>query len=159
MLTFEEKLTMIESFPELQRKDVSMGRINFHFEGSVYDKKIIVYHLHPNGNGFVYAEHLKGYPNKEKGMVNIRDFSADDLRTLIQKSILSLSPREAPETTANRQHNEDKEEKWMNRERETLILLKEDDIWNVYAGSNLDGTFNSYNEATEYLDEEGFSRK
>ena len=29
---------------------------------------------------------------------------------------------------------------------------------NVYAGVNLDGTFNSYPEAAEYLDEEGFSR-
>ncbi|MGQ0517887.1 hypothetical protein ACT453_49800, partial [Bacillus sp. D-CC] len=55
MLTFEEKLSIIESFPELERKNVSLKRVNFHFEESRLDKKNVVYHLHPNGNGFVYA--------------------------------------------------------------------------------------------------------
>ena len=99
MLTFEEKLAIIESFPELERRNVSMGRINFHYEASASDKKNVVYHLHPNGNGFVYGEELNGYQKNEKGMVNIRDFSADELRTIIQKSILSLTPKatiEAP---------------------------------------------------------------
>jgi hypothetical protein len=83
MLTFEEKLSIIESFPELERKNVSMGRINFHYEASAYDKKNIVYHLHSNGNGFVYGAELNGYKKNDKGMVNIRDFSADELRTII----------------------------------------------------------------------------
>lgn len=39
MLTFEEKLTIIESFPELTRNDISLGRVNFHFEESVKDKR------------------------------------------------------------------------------------------------------------------------
>ena len=51
MLTFEEKLAIIESFPELERKNVSLGRVNFHFEGSIYEKKNVVYHLHPNEIG------------------------------------------------------------------------------------------------------------
>ncbi len=34
MLTFEEKLSIIESFPELERKNVSLKRVNFHFEES-----------------------------------------------------------------------------------------------------------------------------
>ena len=32
MLTFEEKLAIIESFPELERKDVSLGRVNFRLQ-------------------------------------------------------------------------------------------------------------------------------
>lgn len=58
MLTFEEKLAIIESFPQLHKKPVSLGRFNFHFEESLHDKKIVVQNLHPNGNGFVYAGHL-----------------------------------------------------------------------------------------------------
>lgn len=156
MLTFEEKLAIIESFPELERKNVSLGRVNFHFEGSIYEKKNVVYHLHPNGNGFVYAELLGGYDMDPKGMVNIRDFTADELRKVIQQSILSLSPN-TTEEEAIIENNE--EERWINSENHTLILLNEDDMWNVYAGLNLDGTFLSYNEATQYLEEEGFRRR
>ncbi|MFD3448127.1 hypothetical protein ACFDTO_26390 [Microbacteriaceae bacterium 4G12] len=155
MLTFEEKLAIIESFPELQRKNVSLGRINFHYEDSVTDKKNVVYHLHPNGNGFVYAEYIDGYVTNEKGMVNIRDYTAEELRTLIEKAILSLSQTESDETPVI---EDVQEEQWINVEKQTLTLVYEDDMWNVYAGANLDGTFNSYKEAAQYLDEEGFSR-
>ncbi|MGG0185536.1 hypothetical protein [Bacillus rhizoplanae] len=157
MLTFEEKLTIIESFPELERKNVSLGRINFHYEESRLDKKNVVYHLHPNGNGFVYAGHLKGYKTNDKGLVNIRDFSAEELRSLLEKSLdaLSQEPVEEIALTDNFQ-----EEEWINEDKHVLTLIHEDeDMWNVYAGLNLDGTFNSYKEAAQYLDEEGFTRK
>jgi len=87
-------------------------------------------------------------------MVNIRDFSEDELRTIIKKSIVSLS-RTLEEAAIVEDHPE---EKWKNDEGHTLMLVNEDDMWNVYAGLNLDGTFNSYGEATEYLHEEGFKR-
>ncbi|MCM3597319.1 hypothetical protein M4D55_16220 [Metabacillus idriensis] len=150
MLTFEQKLAVIETFNELQRKNVSLGRINFQFEDSIYDKKNVVYHLHPNGNGFVYAEHVKGYAANDKGMVNIRDFSEEELRSIIKKSIHSLSVQE------DEQAEEFEEEKWTNEDGQTLILIQEDDMWNVYAGLNLDGTFTTYKEAANYLHEEGF---
>lgn len=155
MLTFEEKLTIIESFPELEKKTVSMGRINFHYKESSSDKKNVVYHLHPNGNGFVYGAELEGYNPNEKGMVNIRDFSAEELRNIIQKSIHSLTTEETidePIMEAN------KEETWINENQQTLILVQDEDMWMVYAGPNLDGAFNTYGEATEYLNEEGFTR-
>jgi hypothetical protein len=156
MLTFEQKLSIIESFPELKRNDVSLKRVNFHYEESGSDKKNVVYHLHPNGNGFVYAEKLKGYHTDNKGMVNIRDFSEEDLRTIIERSIESLAPSEVEETDVN---SEQEEERWINSEKQLLTLVNEDDMWNVYAGFNLDGTFPSYNEAKQYLDEEGFRRE
>lgn len=157
MLHFEEKLTIIESFSELERKNVSLGRVNFHFEESATDKKNVVYHLHPNGNGFVYAEKIKGYKTDKNGMVNIRDFSEEELRTLIEKSIASLSFSFTQ--TEDTVINEEYEETWINRDKQTLTLLQEDEMWNVYAGANLDGTFNTYGEAAEYLDEEGFKIK
>lgn len=156
MLTFEEKLAIIETFPELERKNVSLGRVNFHFEGSMYDKKNVVYHLHPNGNGFVYAEFLSGYDLDPKGMVNIRDFSAEELKTLIGQSIKSLSHNTDVESAIIEDNDE---ERWINSENHTLILVNEDDMWNVYAGLNLDGTFLSYNEAKQYLEEEGFKKR
>ncbi|MDF2557140.1 MAG: hypothetical protein K0R71_968 [Bacillales bacterium] len=156
MLTFTEKLAIIESFPELIRKDVSLGRINFQYEESFSDKKNVVYHLHPNGNGFVYAGQLRGYDIDEKGMVNIREFSAQDLRSIIKKSIYSLRPVTNVEIAITGEETEG--ETWINDNNFTLILILEDDMWNVYADLNLDGTFNSYAEAASYLEEEGFSR-
>ncbi|WP_088012809.1 hypothetical protein [Gottfriedia acidiceleris] len=150
MLTYEEKLTIIESFPELTKKPVSLGRTNFQFEESLKEKKNVVYHLHPNGNGFVYAEGIKGYKTNEKGMVNIREFTEDELRTILTKSIESLSIEPIFE------EDEEVEEIWVNATGQILKLVSEMDMWNVYAGENLDGTFNSYGEACEYLDEEGF---
>ncbi|WP_423409794.1 hypothetical protein AABM38_07310 [Heyndrickxia sp. MSNUG] len=156
MLTFEEKIAIIETFSELERKNVSLGRVNFHFEGSIYEKKNVVYHLHPNGNGFVYGEFLSGYDMDPKGMVNIRDFSAEELKTIITQSIQSLSPNTDAESAII---EDNEEERWINAENHTLILLNEDDMWNVYAGLNLDGTFLSYNEAKQYLEEEGFRKR
>jgi hypothetical protein len=145
MLTFEEKLAVIASFTALQRKDVSMGRVNFHYEASIIDKKIVVYHLHPNGNGFVYAEHIPHTATDDKGFVNIREYSADELRFIIEAAIASISATPS-------------EEIWTDAEGQILTLVEEDDLWNVYTGSNLEMAFETYIEAKQYLKEEGFSR-
>ncbi|WP_204553571.1 hypothetical protein [Bacillus ectoiniformans] len=154
MLTFDEKLSIIESFPELERRNVSLGRVNFHFENSKSDKKNIVYHLHPNGNGFVYAGEVKGVKTDSKGLVNIREYSEEELRVLIKEAIYSLTPGNEPEEPV-----EDFKEIWVNADHHILTLVaEEEDLWNVYAGPNLDGTFTSYKEAAQYLDEEGFHK-
>ncbi|KHE71467.1 hypothetical protein [Halobacillus sp. BBL2006] len=150
MLSFEEKLAVIEEFDELEKKEISLGRINFHYEESLYDKKIVVYRLHPNGNGFVFAGEIEGYPSDHKGMVNIKDFKADELRELIRESIdsLSLSPAEKNPVL----------EEWLNDYDQALVLMREEDGYNVYADEQLEGTFNSYEEAANFLEQEGFSR-
>ncbi|RYG73010.1 hypothetical protein EU245_07970 [Lentibacillus lipolyticus] len=146
MLTFEEKLTIIESFPELTRNDISLGRVNFHFEESAKDKKVVVYRLHPNGNGFVYAGEIENsnYVTDSKGMVNIRDFTEKELRAIIQQSIASLSESE-PVT-----------ETWINSEGVTLQLTEEADVWNIYADTILEATHATYHAAADYLYQEGF---
>lgn len=149
MLTFEEKLEIIESFPELERKDVSLGRVNFQYTESATDKKNVVYHLHPNGNGFVYAGALTGYETNDKGMVNIRQFTEKALRNVIQNAIASLTAQEG-ETF--------EEEVFMNQNTQTLTLVYEDGMFNVYADDQLDGTFTTYREAVQYLHEEGFTK-
>jgi hypothetical protein len=158
MLTYNEKLAIIESFPELERKNVSLGRTNFQFEGSISDKKNIVYHLHPNGNGYVYAGHLDNYDTDEKGMVNIRDFSEGQLRQLLKETIQSLSPSEksvAEEAIIG----DSNEERWVDSENNLLILIEENESWNIYFGLNLDNSFDTYEEAEGFLQDEGFSRQ
>ncbi|WHY75615.1 hypothetical protein QNH20_15930 [Neobacillus sp. WH10] len=158
MLTFNEKLAIIGSFAELERKNVSLGRVNFQFPNSISDKKNIVYHLHPNGNGFVYAGHLAHYETDEKGMVNIRNFSADQLFLLLKEAIQALSPIEKPAAEAAIVGELD-EERWVDEENNLLILVNENDAWNIYFGLNLDASFDTYEEAEEFLREEGFNRK
>ncbi|NHC38825.1 hypothetical protein G6549_02525 [Bacillus sp. MM2020_1] len=157
MLTFNEKLAIIESFPELERKNVSLGRINFQFEGSISDKKNIIYHLHPNGNGFVYAGMLENYDTDEKGMVNIRDFSEEQLRKVLKQSIQALSPVEKT-TTEEAIIGDSKEERWVDSKKNLLVLINENDSWNIYFGLNLDASFDTYEEAETFLQEEGFTR-
>lgn len=162
MLTFEQKLNVIAAIADLQRKNVSMGRVNYHYEASIIDKKIIVYHLHPNGNGFVYAEHIPHIATDEKGFVNIRDYTADQLHSIIEAAIVSVSVNggtpikaEKPPMEASVKLNE---ESWTDDEGQVLILIEEDDLWNVYTGGNLEMAFETYMEAKQYLKEEGFRR-
>ncbi|MFY4775699.1 hypothetical protein [Metabacillus sp. RGM 3146] len=158
MLTFEEKLAIAESFPELQRKDVSLKRVNFHYEDSVFDKKVVIQHLHPNGNGFVFAGNIGKYETDEKGFINIRDYSESALRSIIKESIHSLSENsEAAKESAIIGDGE--EQRWIGPDNQTLLLIYEDEWWNVYTGLNLEAAFGSYEEAEDYLVEEGFMRK
>ncbi|NEW06683.1 hypothetical protein GK047_11725 [Paenibacillus sp. SYP-B3998] len=155
MLSFEEKIAVLESFPELQRKEVSLGRINFHYEESSYDKKIVAYHIHPNGNGFVYAAYVKGYAVDDKGLVNIREYSADELRTIVEKSIQSLTRKKAEKHAISQ---ELAEERWIDGENQILRLTHVDELWYVYDGDNLESAFETYEEAEQYMLEEGFTQ-
>lgn len=160
MLSFQEKLDICSTFPELERKDVSLGRVNFAYEESLYDKKTVVYHLHPNGNGFVYAGLVPGAETDAKGFVNIRDAGAEELRELIARSIASLSQREGQPAPAAEQQTSRKRAKvqlWHGPGNQTLQLKYEDELWYIYAGLNLESAFETFEEAEEYLREEGFS--
>ncbi|MFB5265905.1 hypothetical protein ACE41H_03775 [Paenibacillus enshidis] len=161
MLTFEQKISILESFPELERKDVSLGRVNFHYESSVFDKKTVVHHLHPNGNGYVYAGLLPEYETDAKGLVNIRDFATEELKAIVQASIHSLSGQNRPEPGAAEytptSSTAGQTSVWTDSEGHTLKLMQEDDMWYIYAGESLEMVFEARDEAEEYLREEGFS--
>ncbi|AIQ45173.1 hypothetical protein R70723_04130 [Paenibacillus sp. FSL R7-0273] len=161
MLTFEQKLAIFDSYPELERRDVSLGRVNYHFEESRHDKKTVASHLHPNGNGFVYAGLLRGYETDGKGLVNIRDYSEADLRELISASISSLSMYipDAPAPSKRKKKaaaSAGAETLWTNADGNTLSLKFEEDLWYLYAGLQLEMAFETIEEAEEYLAEEGF---
>lgn len=158
MLSFEQKIAIFASFPELERKNVSMGRVNFHYDASAFDKTLVGFHLHPNGNGFAFAGRLPDMDADDRGYVNIRDYGEAELRELIRRSIRSLSAdgngaADAEDAPAG------PEETWVDAEGSTLTVKFEDDMWYVFAGLNLDGAFETYEEAKEYLTEEGFKKR
>ncbi|MEX3746980.1 MULTISPECIES: hypothetical protein [Lysinibacillus] len=152
MLTFEQKQTIIESFPELTKKEVSLKRLNYHLMDSLYEKTIVVEKLHPNGNGFVFVGDLLSYEEEanDKGLVNIRDYNEQQLREIIEDSIQYLSEEEEQEPI---------EEIWQSREGVQLKLAFEQRSWNVYHGENLEEAFGTHDAAKEYLLEEGFRKK
>jgi hypothetical protein len=161
MLTFEQKLAILDSYPQLERRNVSLGRVNYHFEESRHDKKTVASHIHPNGNGFVYAGLLRGYETDDKGLVNIRDYSEAGLRELLDASIASLSMfiPEAPAPSKRKKKSQDGAESlWINEDGHTLSLKFEEDLWYLYAGLQLEMAFETLEEAGEYLAEEGFAR-
>ncbi|WP_040285547.1 hypothetical protein [Sporosarcina koreensis] len=150
MLTFEEKQAIIESYPELTKKDVSMKRVNYHYLDSKFDKTVVVQHLHPNGNAFVYVADVPGYEPDGRGLVNVREASEAELRQTIEDAIKGLS-----ESGADR---EPVEEVWLDGSNSKLELKEELDAWNVYHGLNLEDSFGDYQEAVDYLKEEGFRK-
>lgn len=151
MLTFEEKQAIIESFPELTRKDVSLKRLNYHYEESLFDKTVVVQHLHPNGNAFVYVAGLPGYDADDRGLVNVREASEDELREIIADSIRGLAEEE-------KEDDEPIEQTWINADGEELVLMEDIGAWNLYHGLNLEDSFGDYAEALAYLREEKFKR-
>ncbi|WP_168123115.1 hypothetical protein [Paenibacillus sp. HB172176] len=165
MLDFHQKLAILSSFPKLHRKDVSLGRVNFHYEESAHEKKTVVYHLHPNGNGFVYAGLLPNENSDAKGMVNIRDCTEEELRRLVSASIASLAPSEASSeasrVAAGWGHGRKpaREEHWIGSDGARLTIIREDELWYVYAGESIEMAFETYNEAVQYMEDEQFHRE
>lgn len=149
MLTFEQKQAIIETFPELTRKEISLKRVNYHYEESTYDKTVVVQNLHPNGNAFVYVAGTPGYDVDDRGLFNVREATEEELRKAITDSIKLLSEEDFEEQAV--------EQKWVNGEGIELKLVEEEDIWNVYHALNLEESFSDYAEAVKYLKEEQFS--
>ncbi len=153
MLSFEEKKAIIDSFDELVAKPISMNRLNYHYPGSQYEKKIVVEKLHPNGNGFVYVGDLLAYKADDRGLVNIRDFSEQELRDAIEDSITYLTEVDdvVEEVTI--------EETFRNRSDDQLLLSFDGAFWNVSHGFNLEESFGTREDAEEYLAAEGFKKE
>ena len=151
MLTFEQKQTIIESFPELTKKEISLKRLNYHFEATLYEKSIVVEKLHPNGNGFVFVGDLLKYEKEanDKGLVNIREYDEEALREIVAASIHYLS-EEIDDSPII--------EDWVSREGAKLQLVFENRSWNIYHNENLEEAFGTRETAVAYLREEGFKQ-
>ena len=149
MLTFEQKQAIIESFPQLTKKEISLKRLNYHFEGSLFEKSIVVEKLHPNGNGFVFVGDLLKYEQEvnDRGLVNIRDYNEAQLREIVEAAIQYLG-EEIDDSPII--------ENWTSREGTKLELEFNNRSWNIYHQGNLEETFGTREDAVAYLREEGF---
>jgi hypothetical protein len=150
MLSFEQKQKIIETFPELEKREISLKRLNYHYDESLYEKTIVVEKLHPNGNGFVYVGDLLKYENEanEKGLVNIRDYSEQKLREIVSDAIAYLS--EDPDQPII--------ENWISNDGTEIELIYEKRSWGVYYQQNLEENFGTREAAVAYLQEEGFKK-
>jgi hypothetical protein len=106
----------------------------------------------------VYSGQLTKYETDEKGMTNIRDFSERELKEIISEAIQSLTVEKQQTIAEQAIVGENQEERWINQEKQQLIVIFENEAWNIYFGLNLDATFDTYEEAEEYLTEDGFHR-
>ena len=149
MLTFKQKQAIIDQCPELVKKEISLKRLNYHFDGSLYEKTVVVEKLHPNGNGFVFVGDLLKYESiaSDKGLVNIRDFSAEALKEIVEDAIAYLSEEIVDEPII---------ELWRSRDGLELELRFEEPVWNIYHKGNLEDTFGTREDAASYLHEESF---
>ena len=91
-LSFEEKKAIFDDYEELTAVPVSMNRINYHFNASAVDHKIVVRFLHPNGNAFIYAGYL---PKEEtdKGYISVLESDEGTIRFLPEKNRRRLCGR------------------------------------------------------------------
>jgi hypothetical protein len=93
-LSFEEALNLFRSFAELKEKKVKPDKISFIFifEGSRIKRKTVISELRYTGNGYIYAGYLPEYKEKidKNGILNIKQFDKEELRTLVEKVIQSF---------------------------------------------------------------------
>src|SRR5699024_9424594 len=97
---------------------------------------------------FVYVAGLPNYEVDGRGLVNIREATKEELINTIADSIQLLKTGD--------EVAEPVEEKWVDAEGTELVVIQEDDFWNVYHGLNLEESFGDYAELKAYLTEEQF---
>ncbi len=91
-LSFDDKRSILRSFPELIEVPMSNERLSYHFEGSQQPRKVIVTQLSPTGNAYVCGAYLKdrSYVVDARGWISIKDFSKTELREVVAKAIESF---------------------------------------------------------------------
>ncbi|HAC1759281.1 TPA_asm: hypothetical protein GI947_14420, partial [Listeria monocytogenes] len=120
-----------------------------HYPASKRDKKIIVKHLHPNGNAFVYAPFLEVEPLDKQGYVNVKDYSENEIRVLL------LEAKEFMDSDEDG-YKEGLTKIYQDNSGEKLSLVYENKMWVIYTGENLEAVFPTLESAEGYLLDEGF---
>jgi len=96
MLSFEEKIQVLNSFSELTPKEMSNNRINYKYTNKRGVEVNVIKHLKSNHTGYINVGYLhkdayNGIPQKD-GFLNIdRNVSdSQEFRLLVEKVIDSL---------------------------------------------------------------------
>jgi hypothetical protein len=94
MLTFEQKVSIFSSFPQLKRNDMTQDRVNFEYTMSRRRGYVLAHELHKKGNGYIcgkYLDSTDNYKIQKDGWISIKNCDEEELRTLIKKVIHSMS--------------------------------------------------------------------
>lgn len=150
MLSFDEKKAIFDSFPELKSQEVSMNRLNYHFEESAIPKTTVVKFLHPkSANAFVYAGYLPKEATKD-GYISAIDATKEELIDLVEKSIEFLKLTEDG-------YEDGYEENWHDERGDALVLRYSNYMWVVVMSSGaVEAVFKTKEQAEGYLMDEGF---
>lgn len=150
-LSFEEKKAIFDSYVELEVVPVSLKRLNYHFNDSAVAKTVLVRHLHPNGNVFIYAGYL---PKEEtqKGYVSVLNADEETLREWVDKAIAHLK-----KTIDG--YVDGYFELWRDAQGDVLRLTYENPVWSVLvADGQVEGVFKTKEAGEGYLHDEGFEK-
>ena len=150
-LSFEEKKAIFDSYTELEAAPVSLKRFNYHFKDSAVEKTVLVRHLHPNGNAWIYAGYL---PKEEtqKGYVSVLDADEAALREWVDKAIAHLK-----KTVDG--YEDGYSELWFDAQGDVLRLTYENPVWSVLVSDGqVEGIFKTKEAGEGYLHDEGFEK-
>lgn len=93
MLSLAEKRKILNSYDELSEREDKFGRFFNYFDRSITRKKIVVNEFVSSGNVYVYGKRIPEYKDVlyKDGSVCVKEFTAEELRDIVRKSIDSLS--------------------------------------------------------------------
>lgn len=150
MLSFDEKKAIFDSYNELESREVSMGRVNYHFANSAVDKTTVVKFLHPkSANAFVYAGYLPKTETKD-GYLSVHDMEEAEIRSLVDAAIDFLK-----KTVDG--FEEGYTERWHDDRQDELLLTYSHGTWLVILTTeSVEAVFKTKEAAESYLVEEGF---
>lgn len=149
MLSFAEKKAIFDEFEELAMHEVSLKRLNYHFEESAVPKTTVVKFLHPNGNAFIYAGYL---PEEDtmKGYISVLEEDAEMIRQMTADAIEYLK-----KTVDG--YEEGYQENWVEDHGDYLTLEYRNGMWSIIMSSGaLEAIFKTRDAAVGYLEDEGF---
>ena len=108
ILSLETKKSIFHSFEELIEKSISNNRLNYEYPQSLQRGKKLATQLHPSGSGYVIGKYMdqetiesKGYKVDTRGWINIKEFSENELREVIEIAMMSMNksmPKPKPTT-------------------------------------------------------------
>lgn len=148
-LSFEEKKAIFDSYSELEAVPVSMNRLNYHFNGSAVEHKIVVRFLHPNGNAFIYAGYLPKEETK-KGYVSVLEADEATIREMVDQAIAYLKK-------THDGYEEGYYELWFNNRGDVLRVNYDNPMWTITVpDGQVEAVFKSREQAEGYLMDEGF---
>ena len=91
-LSLDQKVEIIETFPELHKSIDKNGRISYFIYGSKQRRKQIIRELTHTGNGYIYGSLTPELHERvdNRGWINFKDCNERELRELIGKVIESF---------------------------------------------------------------------